>query len=81
LTWLNTRFVLFHIHANNSLAVVNVGGHWFPPLLEASYVRRNLLPDVFLTKHKGQFPIEGLDYQNKSDRPDIINYYPLGGKI
>ena len=73
---LNKHFYAFHIHANNSLPIDSIYGYWFPPLLEMSFVRKDLV-------HKAQptdlsFPVDGLDVPNKADRPDIIDWFPLG---
>ncbi len=75
---LNWLFYGYHIHANNSLAKINVNGHSFPPLIEMSFVRKDLVGRIPETTHS--FPIGGLDYPNKSDRKDITNFYPLGGQ-
>lgn len=72
---LSNFFYIFHIHANNSLSMVTVGGYTFPPLLEVSFVRKDFAVKPKLSKES--FPIAGLDYQNKSDRPDIVDYYPF----
>ena len=74
---LNELFYIFHIHANNSLPKIEVGGCIFPPLLEVSFVRKDLVGDVITTY--GDFPLSGIDFPNKTDRPDITNVYPLGG--
>lgn len=72
---LNEFFYIYHIHANNSLPKVEVEGCTFPPLLELSLVRKDLVGKV---KEEGSiFPVEGLDFPNKKDRPDIENVYPL----
>lgn len=78
LSKLREKFVIFHIHANNSLPPVYVEGHWLPPLLEVSFVNQKFISG-HIKKYAGQFPIAGLDVPNKSDRPDIMNYYPLNG--
>ncbi len=75
---LNEIFYIFHIHANNSLPVNVIQGHVFPPLLELSFVRKDL---ISANPSKCSFPIEGLDFPNKTDRPDIENYYPIRGKV
>lgn len=72
----NTLFRCFHIHANNSLHPITVGGHTFPPLLEMSFVRKDLVRGCIPTK--GPFPVDGLDAPNKTDRADIYNYFPMG---
>lgn len=72
---LNQFFFLFHIHANNSLPEVNLGEQTFPPLLELSWVRKDLARYRRLTKE--EYPIIGLDFQNKDDRPDIEKVYPF----
>lgn len=67
---LNAHFRIFHVHPNNSLPLIHIGGQELPPLLEVSFVNRTLVsPDVRL--YDGSFPIAGLDSPNKPDRPDI----------
>lgn len=73
---LTKHFHIFHIHANNSLPKTEVNGISFPPLIELSLVRKDLVKDAQNTKDS--FPVEGLDFPNKTDRPDITNIYPLG---
>lgn len=73
---LNDQFYAFHIHANNSLPLIEVDGYSFPPLLEVSFVRKDLVENVQETTDS--FPIDGLDFPNKTDRPDILNWYPIG---
>jgi hypothetical protein len=68
-------FVIFHAHANNSLPLVNLEGYYFPPLLELSLVRRDLVKRCI--KSKASFPVAGLDSPNKVDRSDIMDWYPL----
>jgi hypothetical protein len=75
---LNEYFYIFHAHANNSLPMVTVGGYKFPPLIELSLVRKDLIDNV--QEFIGSLPIEGLDYPNKTDRPDIIGYQPIRRK-
>ena len=72
---LNNWFYVFHIHANNSLPLANADGYYFPPLLELSFVRKDLVKTHKPTKDN--FPIQGLDQPNKTNRPDILDYYPL----
>lgn len=72
---LNNWFYIFHIHANNSLPPVNVDSYMFPPLLEISFIRKDLAGKNYMTKEK--FPIAGLDKPNKTNRPDITDYYPF----
>ncbi len=68
-------FYIFHIHANNSLPLVTIGGYTFPPLLEVSFVRKDLAVKPKISHET--FPVSGLDLPNKSDRPDILDYYPF----
>ena len=75
---LSNWFHIFHIHANNSLPLVNVEGYIFPPLLEVSFVRKNLVKKV--TPTKANFPIAGLDQPNKTNRPDLLDWYPFVGE-
>jgi hypothetical protein len=72
---LNNWFWIFHVHANNSLPLANADGYYFPPLLEVSFVRKDLVKQHSPTK--ANFPILGLDQPNKTNRPDIMDYYPL----
>lgn len=73
--YLTNKYEIFHIHANNSLPMIQINGCEFPPLIELSFVKRKLLKDFKTTE--SSFPVDGLDYPNKTDRPDIINYYPF----
>ena len=66
---LNKYFYAFHIHANNSLPKINLNGYSFPPLVELSFVRKDLVQNV--TETKAKFPVDGLDFPNKMDRNDI----------
>jgi hypothetical protein len=68
-------FYLFHIHANNSLPKSEINNIKFPPLLELSFVRKDLVNEANETR--SQFPINGLDYANKPHKEDIIDIYPL----
>ena len=77
MTLLNESFYAYHIHANNSLPMVMVETWRFPPLIELSFVRKDLVSNPVGTE--STFPIDGLDYPNKTDRPDILDIYPLGG--
>lgn len=88
---LNEVFVIYHIHANNSLPKIiieeDVGhptdynGHppreryLIPPLLEVSFVHKSLAKNI--KPFTGKLPVNGLDLPNKSDRPDIFNWYPI----
>ena len=72
---LNEKFYAFHIHPNNSLKKVSVGNSTFPPLLEISFVRKQLISTVEETKQK--FPVDGLDFPNKSYKEELQDYYPL----
>jgi len=66
---LNRLFFCYHIHANNSLPETSAYGYSFPPLIELSFVRKDLVGDV--CKTVCSFPIKDIDYPNKSDRPDV----------
>ncbi len=72
---LNDRYYAFHIHPNNSLKKINYGKHSFPPLLEMSFVRKDLISNALKTKQS--FPVEGLDFPNKPYKPELENYYPI----
>jgi hypothetical protein len=68
---LQEQYYIFHVHINNSIPCNFVNNEIVPPLLELSLVNKNLVKKPSLTNTK--FPIDGLDYQNKTDRPDILN--------
>jgi hypothetical protein len=72
---MNEIFYCSHIHANNSLPVVKLGGYQFPPLMEMTFVRKDLVKRAHLTTTR--FPVPHLDAPNKTDRPDIIGFYPF----
>lgn len=80
---LNETFYIYHIHANNSLSNItllgNIGDipsvYSIPPLLEVSFVHKSLVKDI--KPFTGNLPVTGLDFPNKSDRPDIIDWYPI----
>lgn len=69
-------FYIYHIHANNSLEKIELNGYSFPPLVELSLVRKDLIDVV--REDWAEYPIKGLDFPNKTDRPDIQGVYPLG---
>lgn len=79
---LNSFFYIFHIHANNSLPMIEVDECKFPPLLELSFVRKDVVHNISSTLPLDagvnlNFPVLGLDFPNKLDRPDIKEYYPF----
>jgi len=62
-------FHLVHIHPNNSLAMRKMNGYLVPPLLECTFVNKALINSFIKTEYQGN--IQGLDYSNKNDRPDV----------
>lgn len=68
------NFHIFHIHANNSLPLVHLDAWAFPPLIELSLVRKDLVGEVKMSDE--EFPT-CIDRPNKTDRPDIVKYYPI----
>jgi hypothetical protein len=68
-------FYIFHAHANNSLKTITADSYKIPPLLELSLVRKDLVSTVTETQCK--FPVDGLDFPNKTDRGDILNWWPI----
>jgi len=74
----NKYFYIFHAHPNNSLKEFKIGKLNIPPLLELSFINKKLVNYAKLTKKK--FPIKNLDFANKNDRDDIINFYPFTKK-
>ena len=76
MVWLNNWYRCFHVHVNNSLPMVKIGGYEFPPLLEMSFLRSDLAGND-IKPASGPFPVPGLDFANKKDRPDVVNWFPL----
>lgn len=68
---LQEHYYVFHVHINNSIPCNFVDGETIPPLLELSLVNKSFVKNPSLTNTK--FPVDGLDYPNKTDRPDILN--------
>lgn len=67
---LNGLFRLVHFHVNNSLPRMKLAGIQFPPLMELTFVRQDLISDA---RRLDYFPVfSELDQPNKLDRP---NYY------
>jgi hypothetical protein len=66
---LNFDFYCFHLHVNNSLPEVVLDDSAFPPLLEMSFVRKDLAHKAVPSSQT--FPVEGLDARNKLDRPEV----------
>lgn len=71
---IQSQFVIYHVHINNSLPLVEVDGYKFPPLIELSFVNRALVSDDQLTMTKQTFPVPGLDFPNKPYREDITGF-------
>ena len=80
---LNELFFIYHIHPNNSLPKICVNGYVFPPLLELSFVRKDLV-------NKGSMQpvlqmeystIKGLDCPSELGKPDIIDWFPVGSGV
>ena len=72
---LNEKFYAFHIHPNNSLKKIEVGGCSFPPLIEMSFVRKGLVENARSTT--SAYPVSGLDFPNKPYKAELEDYYPL----
>ena len=70
---LNAKFRLIHFHVNNSLPMMELDGVKFPPLVELTFARQDLVPEAVPLNFFPQFP--ELDRSNKLDRP---NYYFIG---
>lgn len=68
---------IVHVHANNSLEPVVYGDRGIPQLIEMTFVRNSLT--AFIPTQL-TFPVPNLDFPNKSWKPDIIDWYPLGEK-
>ena len=69
------NYRVFHIHGNNSLPKARLEGHEWPQLLELSLV----LADTHLkfTPTTQTFPVPGLDFPNKDNRPDFKSILPF----
>ena len=72
-------FSIIHLHANNSLKLINYEGITFPPLLEVTLLKNTEIKKSDL--YSGELPINNLDLPNKKDRDDLFNFYPFGVKI
>lgn len=68
-------YAVFHIHGNNSLPKATVDGYTWPQLLELSLVRKDLV--TFVPDPDAQFPVPGLDFPNKTNRPDFTAILPF----
>lgn len=68
---LQQHYYVYHVHINNSIPCNQFNGEDVPPLLELSMVNRSLVKEPRLTLQS--FPVDGLDYPNKTDRPDITH--------
>jgi hypothetical protein len=66
---------VFHVHGNNSLPKVRLEGHEWPQLLELSLVRNDT--NLKFTPTKETFPVPGLDFPNKINRPDFTSILPF----
>jgi hypothetical protein len=66
---------VFHVHGNNSLPKVRLEGHEWPQLLELSLVRADT--NLKFTPTTQAFPVLGLDFPNKTDRPDFTSILPF----
>tara|TARA_R110000765_G_scaffold345308_2_gene435577 strand:+ start:5504 stop:6277 length:774 start_codon:yes stop_codon:yes gene_type:complete len=62
---------VYHVHVNNSLGHNLVNGERIPNLLELSFVNKKYIEKPVPSKTK--FPIDGLDFPNKTDRPDVLD--------
>lgn len=67
---LQKEFSCIHLHANNSLGIHSQFGEAVPYLLEATFVRKNLLPAEGPST-RATLNTEPLDAPNKRNRPDI----------
>jgi hypothetical protein len=54
------------------LPLVDIDGHKTPQLLELSFVKNDVIKDKKVSDVI--YPIQNLDYPNKTDRPDILNF-------
>lgn len=74
---LNDNFILYHISLNNSLPLKKFYSFKVPQLIECSFIRKDKIKNRKIKKFKGKLPISGIDFPNKTDRPDIVNFYPF----
>ena len=68
---LQQHYYVYHVHINNSIPCNQYRGEDIPPLVELSLVNKSLVKNPTYCVDK--FPVDGLDYPNKTDRPDITH--------
>ena len=68
---LQEQYYVYHVHINNSIPCNQYLGEDIPPLVELSLVNKSLVHEPTLSTQT--FPVDGLDYPNKTDRPDITH--------
>ena len=66
------HYYIFHLHINNSLGINEINTESVPPLVEISLINKNLVQSPILINP--DFPIENLDYPNKSYKKEILNF-------
>lgn len=64
------KFYLCHIHPDNSIKRVNINGYIFPPLIECTFINKDI-PDNVIAVPYSSFPVAGLDFRNRDDRSDV----------
>ena len=74
-----SNFSIIHLHANNSLKLINYDGITFPPLLEVTFLNNTEIKKSNL--YSGELPINNLDLPNKKDREDLFNFFPFGVNV
>jgi hypothetical protein len=79
---LSRNFVLIHAHPNNNGVVLDINGHQVSDLVELTYVRRNEFKSpTGLIPNSQELPLNGLDFPNVPDKPDIaLNFPPFVNK-
>lgn len=74
---LNDNFILHHIGLNNSHPLKKFYSFKVPQLTECSFIRKDKIKNRKIKKFKGKLPIIEIDFPNKTDKPDIVNFYPF----
>jgi len=73
---INRDFFLFHVHANNFVPLLDLPEGPLPPLLECSFIRKDLCP-CHLNETEA-FPLAGIDQPNFPDRADPdLDFWPF----
>ena len=73
---LTNDYYVYHVHGNNSLPKTTLYGYSWPQLLELSLVRKDIVAGKVKPTTQ-TFPVPGLDFPNKTNRPDFTSILPF----